>query len=312
MSAAAPAIVWSPGYELDWPGHVFPTAKYRAVHEALVAAGHDAAGTIAPGPVARDVLLLAHARRHVEEIERLTADPRRVAQRFEIPLSRRVVDAVLLHCEGTRLAVAAALAGGAAFNLGGGFHHAYPDRGEGFCFYNDVVVALRAARRDHGLERAAVVDLDVHQGNGTAAALRGDAGFAAYSLHQEDLYPVPKEAGTLDVGLPSGTGDDGYLEALRTTLPPFLDAHPAPLLLYVAGADPYRGDRLGGLLVTQEGLRARDRFVLDQAARRGMAVAAVLAGGYPPTIEEVVAIHVATWHELRRFAAERAAKRRSS
>lgn len=302
---AEPLVAWSPAYELAWPNHVFPTAKYRLVHEALRAAGLADRDVATPGPIAREELQRVHTRRHVEEIERLTADPARVVQRFEIPLSRAVVDAVLHHCEGTRIAVEQALVRGAALSLGGGFHHAFPDRGEGFCFYNDVAIALAAARARGRLERAVVVDVDLHQGNGTAGAFAGDDAIATYSIHQEDLYPLPKARSTLDVGLPGGSGDRPYLAALHETLPGFLDAHAAPLLLYVAGADPFEADRLGDLRLTREGLRSRDAFVLEEAARRGMAVAAVLAGGYPPRVEDVVAIHVDLWQALRRFAAER-------
>ena len=249
-----------------------------------------------------------HTHGFLQEIERLTADPRRVVQRFEIPLSKGVVEAVEHHCEGTRLAVLAAIERGVALNVGGGFHHAFADRGEGFCLYNDIAIALRAARRDGRLTRAAVVDLDLHQGNGTASILRDEADFATYSIHQEDLYPVPKQRSTLDVGLPGGSGDDEYLDALRTTLPGFLDEHPAELLMYVAGADPFEQDRLGELRLTRAGLRARDEFVLAQARRRSMKVAAVIAGGYAPDVADVVAIHVDLWRALARFAAARGEK----
>ncbi len=302
---AEPLVAWSPRYELEWHNHVFPTAKYRLVHAALRAAGLADRDVATPGPIAREELLRVHTQRHVEEIERLTADPARVSQRFEIPLSRSVVDAVHHHCEGTRIAVEQALARGAALSLGGGFHHAYPDHGEGFCFYNDVAVALASARASGSLARAVVVDVDLHQGNGTAGAFAGDDAIATYSIHQEDLYPVPKARSTRDVGLPGGSGDRPYLEALRETLPEFLTAHPAELLLYVAGADPYEEDRLGDLRLTRDGLRRRDAFVLAEAARRGLAVAAVLAGGYPPRVDDVVAIHFDLWQALRRFAAAR-------
>ncbi len=308
MNEREPTVVWSPAYELAWPGHVFPTAKYRLVRDALRAVGVTDEAVVTPGRIAREALLRVHTRRHVDEIERLTADRHRVALRFEIPLSRSVVETVEHHCEGTRLAVLAAIEHGAAISLGGGFHHAFPDRGEGFCFYNDVAVALAAARAEQRLQRAVVVDVDLHQGNGTAAAFADDDAIATYSIHQEDLYPIPKARSTLDVGLPGGSDDATYLEALERTLPGFLDEHPAPLLLYVAGADPYQLDRLGDLKLTRDGLRERDRFVLAEADRRGMAVAAVLAGGYPPEVEDVVAIHVDLWHALRGFAATRATR----
>lgn len=298
-----PRVFWSPRYELDWPSHVFPTAKYRLVHAALRQAGLRDADAVLPGPIDRSELARVHTARHLAEIERLTADPAAVHLRFEIPLSRRVVDAVLHHCEGTRLAVLAAIGHGAALSLGGGFHHAGPDRGEGFCFLNDVAIALVAARATGALARAAVVDVDVHQGNGTAVALAGVPGLATYSIHQEDLYPVPKARSDCDVGLPDGSDDDDYLAALHASLPRFLDETRPQLLLYVAGADPYEHDRLGGLRLTREGLRQRDELVLGEATRRGLPVAAVLAGGYSERIEDVVAIHVDLWRALRRFAA---------
>lgn len=298
------AVVWSPGYELPWPDHVFPTAKYRRAHEAIAAAGSSPADRLRPERVGRDDLLRVHTRRHVEEIERLTAEPGRVAQRFEIPLTRAVVEAVELHCGGTRLAIEAAMERGAALNLGGGFHRAFADRGEGFCFYNDVAVGLRAAQHRGSARRATIVDVDLHQGNGTASIFTGDPDVTTYSIHQEDLYPVPKAASTVDVGLPGGTGDAIYLEALGATLPAFLDASEAELLVYVAGADPFEHDRLGDLRITREGLRRRDEFVLAEAARRRMRVAAVLAGGYAERVEDVVAIHVDLWRALERFAIE--------
>jgi acetoin utilization deacetylase AcuC-like enzyme len=297
----APVACWSPRYTFDWPGHVFPTAKYRLLFEELRRAGLADGDWIEPGPMARDDLLLAHTRDFVDEVERLTADPKRVVERFEIPLSRGVVEAALHHCEGTRRALLAALERGAAMNLGGGFHHAFSDHGEGFCLYNDVVIALRAARRDGVLRSAVVVDLDLHQGNGTAALLAGDDEFATYSVHQEDLYPVPKQRSTLDVGLPGGSGDEEYLGALQETLPRFLDGHAAELLLYVAGADPFERDQLGDLRLTRAGLRARDEFVLTQARRLGMKVAAAVAGGYAPDVADVVAIHFDLWRALVRF-----------
>lgn len=299
---AAPLVAWSPRYVLDWSGHVFPTEKYRLVFEELRRRGLAEGDWIEPGRIARADLLLAHTRRHVDEIERLTSDPARVSLRYEIPLTRSVVEAVEHHCEGTRIAVEQALARGAALNLGGGFHHAFADRGEGFCFYNDVVIALRAARRAGRLQRAVIVDVDLHQGNGTAAILAGDDDFATYSIHQEDLYPVPKQSSSLDVGLPGGSGDREYLDALAASLPRFLADHPAELLLYVAGADPFEHDQLGELKLTFDGLRRRDRFVLELAARHGMKVAAVLAGGYARRVEDVVAIHVELWRALVEFA----------
>ena len=184
------------------------------------------------------------------------------------------------------------MARGAAVNLGGGFHHAFADHAEGFCYLNDLAVAARE-RTDAGVSRVAIVDLDVHQGNGTAKIFEGDPQVFTLSIHQERNYPVPKQQSSLDVGLDDGTGDGEYLEALDRALEQVWSFGPA-LLLYQAGADPYREDQLGGLKLSFEGLEQRDRRVIEGSRTRRIPVAVTLGGGYARNVEDTVRIHETT------------------
>jgi len=190
----------------------------------------------------------------------------------------------------------------AAANLGGGFHHAFPSHGEGFCLYNDVAVAIRVLQRDGVITRAAIVDADVHQGNGTAFIFDGDASVFTFSIHQEHNYPHPKPRGSLDVGLPDGADDHEYLRALELALPAVLASRP-DVLFYVAGADPFFEDQLGGLNLTFEGLRGRDDLVFSAARGARIPVVIVLAGGYARRVEDTAAIHIATIEEALRLGA---------
>ena len=287
-----PALVYSPRYACDIGVHVFPTGKYPRVHAALAAAGALAGvDVLEPAPPERGLLALAHAPEYLDDLEALRWTWR--TQYSELPLRREVVDAFALAAAGTTLAARAALERGAAAHVGGGLHHAYADHAEGFCYLNDLAVAIRALQAERRIERAAVVDLDVHQGNGTAAIFRGDPRVFTLSLHQERNYPQPKEPGSLDVGLDDGTGDDAYLAALEPALMAVW-AHAPQLVLYQAGADPYHDDQLGGLALSLAGLEARDERVLAGCARRGIPVATTLGGGYARRLEDTVRIHAAT------------------
>jgi acetoin utilization deacetylase AcuC-like enzyme len=198
---------------------------------------------------------------------------------------------------GTTLAAREALTRGFGVNLGGGFHHACPDHAEGFCYLNDIAVAIRTLQHEGRVLRAAIVDCDVHQGNGTARAFRGDDTVFTFSLHQQRNYPTPKEPGDLDVGLDDGTGDAEYLERLEQALERVWESAPE-LVIYQAGADPYREDQLGGLALTIEGLAARDLMVLEGGARRGVPVAVTLGGGYARRLDDTVQIHLATCRQV--------------
>jgi len=297
-SGAPPPLVWDASYEIDLGPHVFVTAKYRLTRERLLAGGSvDAADFVTPEPAAREQLALVHTEEYLRKIEEndFTLTER---LRLEVPFSEEGRDAMVLSCGGTLLACRLALQRGFAGHLGGGFHHAYADHGEGFCLLNDVAVALRALRVEGALERAAVVDLDLHHGNGTASIFADDASVFTCSMHQEANYPADKPPSDLDIGLDDGTDDGEYLRRLGDALPTLFDEHAPEMVLYLAGADPYRDDQLGGLALTREGLRRRDRRVFEAARRRGVPVAVVLAGGYAFRLDDTVAIHVATIEEL--------------
>ena len=287
-----PIAVWSHRYGCDIGTHVFPTAKYALVHEYLVQSGVLAAGAARePAPATRQLLAHAHEAEYLDDLESLHWTPR--TQYSELPLTREIVDAFALAASGTTLAAREALARGAAVHLGGGLHHAYADHAEGFCYVNDLAVAARAVLSEGIARRVAIVDLDVHQGNGTAHIFRAEPAVFTFSMHQENNYPVPKEPGDLDLGLADGTGDDAYLAELSRALERVWAFAPE-LVLYQAGADPYHDDQLGGLALSFAGLEARDRVVLGGCAHRGIAVATTLGGGYARQIADTVRIHATT------------------
>ena len=214
--------------------------------------------------------------------------------RLELPFSPALRDAAWLSCGGAILTARLALERGVAVHLGGGYHHAFPGHGEGFCPLNDVAVAIRTLQRAGEIDSAIVIDLDVHHGNGTAAVFADDSSVFTLSMHQDSNYPFPKPPSDLDIGLRDGTGDDEYLALLAKHLPGALDGARASLAYYLAGADPYRGDQLGGLALSMDGLRRRDEYVLRELAARCVPVAICLAGGYASRTDDTVAIHCAT------------------
>jgi len=284
--------VWSPRYGCDIGTHVFPTAKYEAVYRALVASGDLEPGVdLSPPPVTRALLECAHEPAYLDDLEALRWTSR--TQYSELPLSREIVDAFALASSGTAQAARQALARGAAAHLGGGLHHAHAGHAEGFCYLNDLAVAARVVIAAGLARRVAVVDLDVHQGNGTARIFEDEPAVFTLSVHQENNYPVPKAASDLDVGLDDGVGDEAYQAALEPALERVWAFAPE-LVLYQAGADPFHDDQLGGLSLSFEGLEARDRAVIEGCARRGIAVATTLGGGYARRLEDTVRIHATT------------------
>lgn len=287
-----PAAVWSPLYGCDIGTHVFPTEKYAGVYAALVASGDVEAGAdVAPPPVTRSLLEQAHDRAYLDDLEALRWTPR--TQYSELPLSREIVDAFSLAASGTTHAARLALRHGAAAHIGGGLHHAYAGHAEGFCYINDLAVAARAMSGEGLARRIAIVDLDVHQGNGTAHIFRDDPSVFTLSIHQENNYPIPKERSDLDVGLADGTGDADYLRALAGAMEKTWAFAP-DLVLYQAGADPYQDDQLGGLRLTFAGMEARDRAVVEGCAARGIPVVVTLGGGYARKLEDTVELHAQT------------------
>jgi acetoin utilization deacetylase AcuC-like enzyme len=291
MPARIP-VVWSARYGCDIGTHVFPTAKFEATFRALASAGDiDPAMDASPPAVTRELLALAHEPAYLDDLEALRWTPR--TQYSELPLSREIVDAFALGASGTSQAARLALEHGAAAHLGGGLHHAYAGHAEGFCYINDLAVAARAMLAERRAKRIAIVDLDVHQGNGTAHIFRDEPAVFTLSVHQENNYPVPKEVGDLDIGLANGTGDAAYLAELAPALERVWAFAPE-LVLYQAGADPFHDDQLGGLALSFAGLEARDRALIDGCARRGIAVATTLGGGYARRLEDTVRIHATT------------------
>jgi acetoin utilization deacetylase AcuC-like enzyme len=275
---------------------VFPTAKYGLVRAALHVRGVARPGQFVSAEPARwEQLALVHT---AEWLARLREDRLSLHEvaRLELPSSPDIVEGFRLMCGGTVEAARRALQDGVAVSLGGGLHHAFPGHGEGFCMFNDVAVAIRVLQAERRLTRGAVVDLDVHHGNGTAAIFGGDPDVFTFSMHQWNNYPAEKPPSSLDVHLPDGAGDAEYLAQLRAALPEVMAFRPE-LVIYLAGADPYHDDQLGGLGLSQGGLRERDRIVFAACRSAGIPVTVTLAGGYARRTDDTVAIHVATVEE---------------
>jgi acetoin utilization deacetylase AcuC-like enzyme len=291
-------VVYSPKYYADLHGHVFPIEKYRLVAERLLNSGWiSKEDLIEPSPATRDDLLLVHTPAYLDDLFNLVLSRRTI--RSEMALDRPIVDAFALATGGSIRAAQEAMAAGAAVNLGGGLHHAFPDHAEGFCYLHDVGVAVRRLKADASAATALVIDCDLHQGNGTAVIFANDPSVTTFSIHQESNYPL-KEKSDLDVGLPDFAGDELYLGELESALARLFGRGSYDLAFYVAGADPYAGDVLGGLSLTLEGMRRRDRMVIENCHERNVAMAVVLAGGYASRVEDTAAIHAATVEELIR------------
>jgi acetoin utilization deacetylase AcuC-like enzyme len=287
-------LVYDELYDLRLGGHVFPSKKYKWLRDKLLRSNLAAPEDfVCPPPATREELLLAHDAEWIEKLENGTITYQDIL-RLEIPYSRHVVEAFKLAAGGSLLAARYALEDGVGFNVGGGFHHGFPDHGEGFCAINDVAVAVRGVQRAGLIRKAMVVDCDVHQGNGTAAIFAGDSTVFTLSIHQFNNYPTEKPPSSLDIHLADGVGDPEYVQRLENGYFAALDLFEPELVVYVAGADPYREDQLGGLSLTFEGLMERDRLVMGTALRRGIPVVVTLAGGYAFNVEDTVTIHYNT------------------
>ena len=314
-------LIYSNEYSLPIGEHVFPSHKYRLVWEQLQRAGiADSGDCIAPRPATDADILLVHTPMYLNKLKTGTLSAREELE-LEVPFSQPLVQAFYLHTGGSILAADYALNDGVCAHMGGGFHHAFPDHGEGFCMIHDVAIAIRKMQRSGRIARAMTLDCDVHQGNGTAfifghgemepfpppakvipvgphkpASVRRSTPKDVYtiSLHQENNYPVWKPQSTLDVNLPDGTNDDEYLSWLDRALTEALQQFEPELLCYVAGADPYREDQLGGLNLSVEGLRKRDEYVLQTAKDAGVPVMITFAGGYAQRLQDTIEIHANT------------------
>jgi acetoin utilization deacetylase AcuC-like enzyme len=315
-------LVYSDGYYLPIGAHVFPAEKYRRIRDRLLADGiAEANDFLEPEPATDQDILLVHKPEYVHKLKTGTLSPREEME-MEVPYSRDLVEAFWLAAGGSILAAQQALADGVGISIGGGFHHAFPDHGEGFCMIHDVAVAIRRLQRDDQIRTAMTVDCDVHQGNGTATIFAGtriasellpSAGHSmrsssppgkmrgahaedvfTISLHQQNNYPVFKPPSSLDLNLPDAIGDGEYLACLGSALSLGLSKFEPELICYLAGADPYREDQLGGLSLTIEGLKKRDALVFQIAKAERIPVMVTLAGGYAQNVEDTVTIHCNT------------------
>jgi acetoin utilization deacetylase AcuC-like enzyme len=308
-------LIYSPDYYLPIGQHVFPAEKYRRIHDRLLETGvADASDFLDPQPASDEDILRVHTPQYVRKLKTGTLSAREEAE-MEIPFSLELVRAFWLAAGGSILAAREAMKNQVGFNIGGGFHHAFPDHGEGFCMIHDVAVAIRYMQHTNQIKRAMTVDCDVHQGNGTAAifaarpagsdVLPSTSGLVVQpaksagsvftiSLHQQNNYPARKPPSSIDVDLPDGIGDVDYLAWLDNALSSGLRQFEPDLLCYIAGADPYRKDQLGGLALTIEGLKKRDELVFRVARARNIPVMVTYAGGYARRVDDTVTIHCNT------------------
>ena len=287
-------LVYSERYDLHLGDHVFPSKKYRWLRDRLLRTQFAAPENfVEPEPASDEDILLVHEAQWVDKLRNGTLTYQDILT-LEIPYSQETVEAFWLAAGGTLMAARQALAGGVGFNIGGGFHHAFPGHGEGFCAVNDMALAIRRLQKDGAIRRAMVVDCDVHHGNGTATIFTGDPSVFTLSIHQFNNYPTEKPPSSLDINLADGIGDAEYLHRLGNGYRAALSLFKPDLVVYVAGADPYLEDQLGGLSLTFDGLMERDRLVIWTALTHHVPVAIVLAGGYALNVEDTITIHANT------------------
>lgn len=296
---------YSDTFTFPLPGkHRFPLGKYALLRQAVIAAGILPPLELSiPEPASDEQILRAHDEEYLRRMVSGQLTPKEI-RRIGLPWSQELVLRARYSVGGTIAACRAALQEGIAINLAGGTHHAFRDHGQGYCLFNDSVIACRTMQAEGRASRFVVVDCDVHQGNGTAALAADDPTIYTFSIHSESNFPLHKEESDLDIALPDGTGDLAYLDALESGLRQALPQSRADLALYLAGADPHEEDTLGHLALTKAGLAERDRLVLEFCRRERLPVAVLMAGGYGRRVEETVDIHLATV----RITAEMAAR----
>ncbi|MEH3148044.1 MAG: histone deacetylase [Methylobacterium frigidaeris] len=291
-------IVFHPAYEADLPvGHRFPMRKYGRLAEVVAERGLVPDGFVTPEPASPDLVALAHDRTYVEQVATRTV-PRAIEKAIGLPVDESVARRSFASSGGTLLAARLALEHGLAGSTAGGSHHGRRAGGGGFCIFNDVAVAALALYQEGTIRRALIIDLDVHQGDGTADCLAHEPDLFTFSMHAEKNYPADKVPGDLDVGLPDDLGDDDYLAALHRHVPRLLDGLRPDLVFYNAGVDPHRDDRLGRLALTDDGLRRREAAVVGEAHRRAIPLVAVIGGGYDTDVEALAARHALVFEAL--------------
>ncbi len=288
-------VFYSERYNVDIGLHVFPTLKYNLIKEKLMENKEirEKLLFVEAKPASLEELLLVHTKEYLDKLMEGMLSQKEI-YKLELPYSKGLVEASILCCGGTIACSQAALEEKVGIHLGGGFHHAFPDHGEGFCVLNDVAVAVKKLKRDKKVSRVLLIDCDLHQGNGNAFIFSKDKDVFTFSIHQENNYPFFKPKSDLDIGLRDGTADKEYLAQLEKNIPRIIDEFKPQLIIYLAGADPYKDDQIGGLSLTIEGLKKRDEFVYSQALNRGISLSVVLAGGYARRFEDTVKIHSAS------------------
>ena len=295
-------LVYHEGYDLHLGAHVFPSQKFRLIAEKLMSGGiAENEDFVRPAAASDEDILRVHTADWVHKLKSGTLS-RSEEMRLEVPYSPELVEAFWLAAGGTIAAAQGALRDGFGCNLGGGFHHAYPGHGEGFCAIHDVAVAIRRMQHDGAIRKAMVIDTDVHHGNGTAAIFSRDDSIFTLSIHQLNNYPAHKPASSLDLNMEDGVDDEEYLSALLPAVRHVLDRFGPDMVFYVGGADPYREDQLGGLQLSMNGLKERDAGVFEEARKRKIPVVTTLAGGYALRLADTVQIHVNTVLAAREIA----------
>ncbi|MBI4243204.1 MAG: histone deacetylase [Planctomycetes bacterium] len=288
-------------YSMDFGEHVFPVEKYRLIYEKLLNTPGIQQIQFKKARIADDEeLALVHKLSYLNELKELTETPEQGYYLFEIPCTEQILDSFYYFTGASIDAAYDALGNKAAANIGGGFHHAFADHGEGFCLINDIAVAIRVLQHNKRIKRAAVIDCDLHQGNGTAKIFENDPTVFTFSIHQEHLYPL-KQKSTLDIGLDDLTRDEVYLNKLMKTMPKIFDDFKPELVVYQAGADPYEKDLLGSLKITKEGLRKRDEIVYKQCKKHNVPIIVTLGGGYSADINDTAEIHYNTLTLLNEY-----------
>ncbi len=297
-------IFYSPYYYADiGENHVFPIKKFELVRDRLLKEGTlQSSEIVEPQPAKIADVLLVHTEDYITRLRNGTLTTREI-RRLGLPWSKSLVRRSFLAISGTINAARHALNNNVASNLAGGTHHAFPDRGEGFCVLNDVAVAIRVLQKENLAQRFLIIDCDVHQGNGTAFIFKTDADVFTFSMHGAKNYPLFKESSTLDIELPDQTGDEEFLEILNEALPRIF-AHEPDLVFYLGGADPFEKDKLGRLGLTIEGLRRRDELVLNFAKERQTPIVTTMSGGYAEDINDTVEIHCNTIRAVKEIFAE--------
>ena len=287
-------LIYSEKYRVDIGAHVFPTEKYALIKKILIKQGMFKEDDFLspPMPDEKDVLSV-HTEEYLNKLKKGQLSMMEILT-MELPYSEELVEASLLCVGGTIQACKNAIENRLGIHIGGGFHHAFPDHGEGFCVLNDIACGIKYLQRTEKIVKALIVDCDLHQGNGTAYIFREDRSVFTFSIHQENNYPAIKPPSDLDIGLADGVSDEEYLEKLKENIPKIIDSFQPELVLFVAGADPYEKDQIGGLSLTMEGLEKRDELVIGWAKDANIPLCIVLAGGYAFEVNDTVTIHCNT------------------